>query len=55
MSPKAVERNHKARNIKRIADINPLTIKRDDGCAPTQDREEEVVTHSDLKILNRLV
>jgi hypothetical protein len=55
MSPKAVKRDCKARDVKCMVDKNLLAIKRCDGRATTQNWEEGVVTHSDLEILNRFV
>jgi hypothetical protein len=47
MSPKAVKRDRKARNMKRISDKNLLAIKRYNCRTTTQDWEEGVVTHSE--------
>jgi hypothetical protein len=55
MRAKAVERDHKTRNMEDISEKNALAIQRNDSGAATQNRKVQVVPHPDLKVYNHLV
>jgi hypothetical protein len=52
---KAVERNHKTRNMEAILEKETLAIQRNDSCATTQNWKVRVVPYPDLKMHNCLV